>query len=137
MTTASTLHTVWWERLQTAIGIDVYDAEVPASPPTDPDGRVRAYAVLFDTPGTAMASSMDATQTCILGNVQINCYGGDPTRALACVDAVRTALVGYVTVGGLSRHIRAREEDLGMLVDPDAAWPPRYYAPLEFQLLAP
>jgi hypothetical protein len=137
MPTSSTLHDVIWERMEAIADIDVYDAEMPATPPMDPDGRVRAYAVLYTSPGNLMASALDGGQRCLLGSVQVTCVGGDPSRALGCVDAVRTGLIGSVTVDGLTRVIRAREEDAGPLrVDPNV-WPPRHYAPLEFELFAP
>jgi hypothetical protein len=137
MATSVTLHDVIWARLQTVVGVDVYDSEMPATPPGDPDGRVRAYAVLHTSPGNLMASALDGGQRCLLGSVQVTCVGGDPSRALGCVDAVRAALPGSVTVDGLARVIRAKEEDTGPLrIDPDVS-PPRYYAPLEFDLFAP
>jgi hypothetical protein len=110
---------------------------MPATPPSDTDGRVRAYAVLYTGAGNLMASSLDGGQSCLLGSFQVTCVGGDPSRALACVDAVRAAVPGVVSVAGLSRVIRAVEEDAGPLrVDPNVL-PPRFYAPLDFQLFAP
>lgn len=137
MATAVTLHDVIWARLQAAMGDDAYDAEVPATPPQDSDGRVRAYAVLYASPGNLFASALDGGQRALLGSVQVTCVGGDPSRALGCVDAVRAGLTGTVTVDGVSRVIRAREEDLGPLRVDQATGAPRYYAPLEFDLFAP
>lgn len=137
MATSSTLHDVIWARLQTVIDVDVYDAEMPATPPLDTDGRVAAYAVLFTSPGNLSASALDGGQRCLYGSVQVTCVGGDPSRALGCVDAVRAALPGYVTVDGLARVIRAKEEDPGPLRTDPNVWPPRHYAPLEFDLFAP
>lgn len=137
MSTSLTLHDVIWARLQAVTGIDVYDAEVPATPPLDPDGRVRAYAVLHASPGNLMASGLDGGQNCLLGSVQVTCVGGDPSRALGCIDAVRSGLPGVVTVDGLTRVIRAREEDLGPVRTDPVQFPPRHYAPLEFELFAP
>jgi hypothetical protein len=137
MATSSTLHDVIWARLQTAVDIDVYDAVLPATPRTDPDGVVSAYAVLYTSPGNLMASALDGGQRCLLGTVQVTCVGGDPSRALGCVDAVRAALPGSVTVDGVSRVIRAREENPGPLRTDPKVWPPRHYAPLEFDLFAP
>jgi hypothetical protein len=70
MATSSTLHDVIWARLQTAVGIDVYDSEMPATPPGDPDGRVRAYAVLTPRRGYLSASALDGGQRCLLGSVR-------------------------------------------------------------------
>jgi hypothetical protein len=140
MATSSTLHEVVWERLDevaSSSGIDVYDGEVPATPPLDPDGRVRAYAVLYASPGRLSASALDGGQRCLLASVQVTCVGGDPVRALGCVDAVREGLVGAVTVDGVARVIRAREESPGPVRTDPNVWPPRHYAPLEFDLFAP
>lgn len=140
MATSSTLHDVIWARLDALAalaGIDAYDAEVPATPPLDPDGRVRAYAVLYTSPGNLSASALDGGQRCLLGSVQVTCVGGDPSRALGVVDTVRAGLPGSVTVDGLVRVIRAREEDPGTIRTDPNVWPPRHYVPLEFQLFAP
>lgn len=137
MATAVTLHDVIWARLDALTGFDAYDAEVPATPPLDPDGRVRAYAVLYAGPGELYASALDGGQRCLLGSVQVTCVGGDPSRALGCVDAVRTGLTGTVTVDGATRVIRAKEQDTGPLRVDQATGAPRYYAPLEFDLFAP
>jgi hypothetical protein len=137
MATSSDLHDVVWGLLEAVSDVDAYDSEVPATPPLDPDGRVRAYAVLYASPGALSASALDGNQRTILGSVQVTCVGGDPSRALKCIDAVRSGLSGYVTVDGLTRVVRAREDDPGPVrVDTDV-WPPRHYAPLEFQLFAP
>jgi hypothetical protein len=125
-----------WARLQSA-GVDVYDSEVSASPPMDPDGRVRAYAVLYASAGNLMASALDGGQRCLLGSFQVTCVGGDTSRALGCVDAVRASLPGVVTVDGVARVIRAKEEDVGPLRTDMNVLPWRHYAPLEFDLFAP
>jgi hypothetical protein len=140
MADSATLHDVIWARLEdtgASTGIDVYDSEMPATPPLDPDGRVRAYAVLYTSPGNLHSTSLDGGQRSLLGSVQVTCVGGDTTRALGCVDAVRSGLTGTVTVDGVTRVIRAREEDTGPLRTDPAVWPPRHYAPLEFELYAP
>lgn len=137
MATSSTLYDVVWRRLSALNGIDTYDGEVPADPPTDPDGRVRKYAVLFATGAVLSASRFDGEQECLLANYQVTCVGGDQRRALLCVDVVRAGLSGAVTVDGVRRVIRVREEDPGPVRSDAAAWPPRHYVPLEFQLFAP
>lgn len=137
MATSSTLHDVALEQLESVVGVDVYDAEVPATPRQLSDGRVAAYAVLYASPGNLYASALDGGQGALLGSFQVTCVGGDVSRALACVDAVRTAMVGPVDVDGVTRVIRAREFDPGPVRPDDGAWPPRWFVPLEFQLFAP
>lgn len=136
MATSSSLHDVVWDRLQTIADIDTYDAESPVSPPTDIDGRVSAHAVLYAFAGNLMASALDGGQRCLLGSFQTTCVGGDISRTLGCVDAVRAGLPGVVTVDGVTRVIRAVEVDPGP-PQPDPKWLDRYYVPLEFQLFAP
>jgi len=137
MTDAATLHSVFWARLEAITTIDTYDAEVPATPPLDPDGRVRKYAVLYASPGNLHATALDGGQRGILGSAQVTCVGGDPARALACVDTVRTGVLGTVTVDGATRVIRARQEDPGPVRTDPNVWPPRHYVPFELQLFAP
>ena len=137
MATASSLHAVVWARLNAISAIDVYDDEPPATPATDPDGRVRKYAVLYGTSGNLYSTRLDGEQHCLLANYQVTCVGGDHARTLECVDAVRAGLVGAVTVDGATRVIRAREEEAGPVRYDAGVWPPRHYVPLEFQLFAP
>jgi hypothetical protein len=137
VTTSLTLHDVVWDRMDTVTAVDVYDGEAPATPPLDPDGRVRAYAVLYASPGRLYASALDGGQRSILGSFQVTCVGGDDSRALGCTDEIRAGLIGAVTVDGVTRVIRARDEDPGpILTDPNYL-PPRHYVPLEFELFAP
>lgn len=137
MATSSTLYGLIRARFLAINGIDTYDGEPPASPATDADGRVRKYAVLYAAGGVLSSTTLDGDQQCLLANCQVTCVGGDQARALECVDAVRVGLVGAVTVDGVRRVIRAREEDPGPPRSDPAVWPPRHYVPLEFQLFAP
>jgi len=137
VTTASTLHDVVWARMDTVTSVDIYDSEVPATPPLDPDGRVRAYAVLHASPGRLYASALDGGQRCIVGSFQVTCVGGDVVRALGCTDDIRAGLVGTVTVDGATRVVRVKEEDPGPVRTDPNYLPPRYYVPLEFELFAP
>ena len=137
MTTSLALHDVVWTRMETITAVDVYDGEFPATPPLDPDGRIAAYAVLYASPGRLHSTTLDGGQRSLLGSFQVNCFGGNDARALGCVDEVRAAVVGTVTVDGATRVIRARDEDPGpILTDPNYL-PPRHYVPLEFELFAP
>lgn len=137
MATASTLHDVVWNRLRAIADIDAYDGEMPASLPTEQDGRVRSYAVLYGSAGTLFATALTGDQLSLTGYCQVTCVGGDHARTLECVDAVRAGLLGSVTVDGKTRVIRALEEDPGPVRTNEAVWPPRHYVPLEFQLFAP
>lgn len=138
MATARTVHDTVWAVLDAIAGINTYDGEVPSTPPVDADGRVHAYAVLYASPGALYASTLAGAQTSLLGSFQVTCVGGDPTRAVWCVDKVRTGLAGAtVTIDGQTRIIRARSEDPGPVRRDDDVRPPRHYVPLEFVLHAP
>jgi hypothetical protein len=137
MATSSTLHDVIWARLQTAVDIDVYDAEMPATPRTDSDGVVSAYAVLYTSPGNLMASALDGGQRCLLGSRAGHVCGWRPQPRAGLCGRGPCGSPGRVTVDGVSRVIRAREENPGPLRTDPNVWPPRHYAPLEFDLFAP
>jgi hypothetical protein len=134
--TSLTLHDVVWARMEN-LSVDTYDGEFPATPPLDPDGRIAAYAVLYASAGRLHSTTLDGGQRSLLGSFQVSCFGGSDGRALGCVDTIRAAVVGTVTVDGATRVIRARDEDPGpILTDPNYL-PPRHYVPLEFELFAP
>lgn len=131
-------HDAVWTLLDAIAGVNTYDAEVPKQPPADPDGRVASYAVLYYSPGRRYASAADGKQTSIDGTFQVTCVGGDPTRALWCIDEVYAALAGAVVdIAGTPRRIRVEEFDPGTLRRDDNLEPPRHYAPLRFQLHTP
>lgn len=144
MATASDIHDVALIKLKAITNLNVYDGEIinalgePGSPPSDADGRVHAYAILYTAPGNLYRSSLNSAQTSLEGSFQVTCAGGDQTRALWCVGKVRGALLGAaVTVDGVTRYIRGREEDPGPMRRDDDKKPPRHYLPLEFILHAP
>lgn len=138
MVDALTGHDAVWPLLDAVAGVNTYDGEVPKTPPLDPDQRVAAYAVLYYSPGRRYASSLNGRQESIDGSFQVTCVGGDPTRALWCVDRVNAALAGAtVTIAGATRQVRAVEADPGPLRRDDNVTPPRHYVPLRFQLHTP
>lgn len=138
MVDALTGHDVVWALLDATAGVNTYDAEVPRQPPADPDGRVASYAVLYYSPGRRYASAMDGRQVSLDGTFQVTCVGGNPTRALWCVDQVITQLAGAaVTVDGAPRRIRVVEDDPGTVRRDDDVTPPRHYVPLRFRLHTP
>jgi hypothetical protein len=138
MADSQDVHDLVWDLLDAVPVVNAYDGEVPKTPPTDPDGRVSAYAVLYFSPGRRHANALDGGQRSVEGSFQVTCVGGDPTRALWCVDRVLAALSGAsVTVDGRPRQIRVREDDPGTVRRDDNATPPRHYVPLLFQLHMP
>lgn len=138
MPSASDGHDAVWLVLDGTAGVNTYDGEVPKSPPTDEDGRVSSYAVLYYSPGRRYASSMEGRQVSIDGTFQVTCVGGDPTRALWAVDRViDTLTAAVVTIDGVQRRIRLDEIDPGTVRRDDDVTPPRHYVPLRFRLHTP
>lgn len=140
MTVVSTraVHEPVWALLDGIFGVNTYDAEVPNNPPLDPDGRVHAYAVLYMAPGRPTALTLDATQGSLFAGFQVTCVGGDPTRALWCLDKVRGALVGaFITVDGREHQITASEFDPGTVRRDDDVTPPRHYIPDRYDVFIP
>lgn len=139
MAGASAGHDAVWARLETVSGVNAYDGEVPARPPVDSDSRVSSYAVLYYSPGRRYASALNGAQGSVDGTFQVTCVGGDPTRALWCVDRVIESLTGTpVVVDGVARRIRVDEgSDPGTVRRDDNVAPPRHYVPLRFRLHTP
>jgi hypothetical protein len=138
MAKTQVVHGSVWALLSAITGVNPFDSEVPKTPPLDEDGRVHAYAVLYFSPGRRHANAMDGNQSSVDGSFQVTCVGGDPDRALWCVDKVLTALVGAaVTIDGVVRRVRLREEDPGTVRRDDDVTPVRHYVPLRFQLFMP
>lgn len=136
MADSSTLYDIVWGLLDDIVGIDAYDGEVPAALPMGMDGRVRTYAILNSSAGGLSVSALDGGQRSLLMSFYVTCVGGDAARARECVDLVRAGLIGTVDVDGVTRVIRATEDDVPLRTDP-SVWPPRHYFPLEFELYAP
>lgn len=135
---AQELHDEAWRILEAVPGINVYDGEVPGNPPLDPDRRVHAYAVLYASPGQPEALMLDDEQDSLDGGFQITCVGGDPARALWCLDRVRAAFIGAeVTVGGHAHRITASEIDPGNVRRDDDVKPSRHYVPQLFDVFIP
>lgn len=132
------VHEQVWDLLDATPAVNTYDAEVPANPPADDDGRVHAYAVLFMPPGRLADLMLDATQDSLTLTFQVTCVGGDPGRALWCVDQVRAQLVGaLIEIDGREHQITASDVDPGPVRPDDDVTPPRHFAALLFDLFIP
>lgn len=132
------VHNQVWALLDGIQGVNTYDGEVPATPPKDPDGRVHGYAVLYMFAGRPADLMLAATQDSLFAGFQVTCVGGDPTRALWCLDKVRTALVGaFITVDGRQHQITASEFDPGSVRRDDDVTPPRHYIPDRYDVFIP
>jgi hypothetical protein len=135
---ARSIHAEVWKLLDAVTGVNSYDGEVPKNPPRDEGGRVHAYAVLYMGPGRPTGLTLDATQSSLFAGFQVTCVGGDPTRALWCLDKVRGALVGaFITVDGREHQITASEFDPGSVRRDDDVTPPRHYIPDRYDVFIP
>lgn len=126
--------------LKTLTNVNVYDGEVAddegnrVAPPSDLDGRVHAYAVLYASPGRELALILDGTGDTLDATFQVTCVGGDRTRALGCVEAVRSVLTGAWILDGTA--MLTEVVDPGALRRDDDVSPPRFWAPLLFTVSA-
>lgn len=114
-----------------------YDAEVPTTPPADPDGRVHPYCVLYPSNGTRDRTSILATSDMVRWPFQVTAVGGDMQRCLFAAREVTDALTDVrITAGGWSsspiEHLPgpdpAKDETPGLT--------PRFYVPLLFAVIA-
>lgn len=123
-----------WDQLQTLTAVNLFDGEVPGSPPLDPDGRVHAYAVFYPGIGRGYSNRGGGTAHSLNWGCQVTCVGGDRTRALWCVDQVRGVLDGLrVTVAGRNALlVDVTPEETPLRRDPDIS-PPRFYLPLLYR----
>lgn len=140
MTAASArlIHDEVWALLSNVAGVNAYDGEVPDTPPLDQDGRVHAYAVLYSSAGLPLSLMLDAAQDSLLGGFQVTSVGGDPRRALWCLDRVRAALIGAeITIDGRPHVIAASDIDPGPVRRDDDVTPPRHYSVAIFDVFIP
>ena len=87
--------------LQAIEHLNVYDGELPADPPLDPDGRVHPYAVFYGGGGNAFGDRLNKdTPTDVAWNCRVLFVGGDATRARWALDKIRAALTGARPTGG-------------------------------------
>lgn len=72
-------------------------------PTIGPDGRVRHYVVVYDTPGMGFAPALDGQHTAAVQSWQLTCVGGSVRECRWTIRAVRAAVVGQQcgTTGGL------------------------------------
>lgn len=124
-----------WALLDSLSNVNTFDGEV-VSPPLDADGRVHAYAVYYPGPGRDHALLNDAAGDSLDWGFQVTCVGGDRTRALWCVERVRSVLTGArLSVAGQQLVIH-EESSTAPLRRDEQVQPPRLWMPLLFTLSA-
>lgn len=122
--------------LQAVAGLNVYDAEVPKTPPLDTDARVHPYAVLYAGTATNARSNLAASSTSYQWPFQVTVVGGDRQRCSWAAWKVTGALVDQrLTVAGFTTGRIIHEPGPGILRD-DVETPPRHYQPLQFSLVS-
>ena len=123
-----------WNRLDALPAVNTYRGEIDGTPPTDPDGRVHAYAIAYFGAGQPQAMRLDGGARGLRWTFQVTCVGGDDVRALWCINEVRGVLLGVrvpVGTGRVSGKVR-EVTDPGPLRRDDDVSPSRMYLPLQF-----
>lgn len=82
-------------RLQAIPDFNVYDAEVPDTPPKDDAGVIRPYGVVFPSPGNRAADRYDDDPQQLTWMVQVTCAAGSRKGWSVAVDWVMAALIGW------------------------------------------
>lgn len=131
----ATLHAAARERLDALITVTVYDADVPAHPPADEQGRVYPYAVVWPSPGATPPEAAVDGSTGTDWVVAVTVAAGDVDWCLQTVTVVRRALTGDPIAPGATL-VDTTPAARTLLVDRDVA-PARFYVPLEFRALTP
>jgi hypothetical protein len=121
-------------------GLTVYDGEVDPAPPVMSDGsnRVRPYAVVYGSSGTPHPEDFNPGLLADLDwTVQVTVAGGYQPDTLQAVHAVRLLLQGVqLVVAGVACGPLTQVNDPGPIRRDDDEVPPRFYMPLQYQLLA-
>jgi hypothetical protein len=121
-------------------GLTVYDGEVDPTPPVmaDGTGRVRPYAVVYASSGTPHPEDFNSLTVADLDwMVQVTVAGGYQPDTLQAIHAIRLLLQGQVlVVAGVTCGPLTQVNDPGPIRRDDDTVPPRFYMPLQFQLLA-
>jgi hypothetical protein len=126
--------------LQGLPGLTVYDGEVDPEPPVmaDGTGRVKPYAVVYGSSGTPHPEEFNPLAVVDLDwLVQVTVAGGYQPDTLQAVHGVRGLLEGRLMVlSGITCGPLTQVNDPGPVRRDDDEVPPRYFSPLQFQLLA-
>jgi hypothetical protein len=115
--------------------LTIYDAEVPDTPPAYPDGKVKAYAVLYGGAGQRLTSSLEGSSVDMDWPFQVTCAAGLVNDCLWAVDKVCAALVDVrPVVAGRSTWRISQDMDVGPVQRDEDVHPVRFYVPLMFRL---
>jgi len=117
--------------------LDVFVGEPEAA--IDSDGLAHPYVAVYPSPGATDRAPLASTSTGLLWSFQTTCAGGDVTRALRAVARTRAQLDGHrLVVAGLVVGVLHEREffDPGALRPDRDVQPPRWWAPLQWDVLA-
>jgi hypothetical protein len=120
--------------------VDVYTGSVPDTVRLDDDGRAHVYAVIYPFPGQGTRNNLAGALDGVDWPFQVTCAGGDYTRALACLDAVRGALTGKrlpLPAGRSDTALLGEIGNAGQIREDSTAHPSRWWTALIFGALAP
>lgn len=122
--------------LQTETRMRWYEAEVPTTPPLDPDKRLHAYGVFWPSPGRPKVSGLCGQSNDLDWQFTVAIYAGDMERWLLARDWVCALLVdASPTVTGRSCGLIRMDYATAMPRRYDDPLPPRFGGPLLFTLL--
>lgn len=136
MTTVDALHAAVLAALRGISSIQVYDGDVPPSPPAAASGRVYPYAIVWPGAGTPDPEPNVAAEQRgeLAWEERVTVASGSVDWTVKTISLVRARLHNVEILPG----VRLREEPLGTPVtkDPDAD-PHRWFVPLAFRCLTP
>lgn len=94
-TTIYSLTDLVLDQLRTVVGLAVFDAQVPDTPPKDDAGIVKPYAIVYPSPGMRTASRYDELPDTLAWLVQVTCAAGSPRGARVAIDWACGVLIGW------------------------------------------
>lgn len=121
--------------------VDLYPDGVGVNtvPRLDPDGAVHQYAAFYWGSGQRVSGNLTGVVDATDWSFQVTCTGGDPTRAMACVDAITNALTGQrlPVPGAPSTGLLVETGGSGDVREDRDARPSRWWVAITYQILAP
>lgn len=122
------------ELLEATANLTVFRGEA-GEPVMGEDGTVNAYVVGYYGAGAPHVRRLGGRPRNLAWSFQLTCVGGDDTKALWCVDEIRTALIGKrLDVEGRVTGLLREVGDTGPVRKDRGIVPHRFYLPLDFGL---
>ena len=134
MTRLADLHAEVLAALRAITTVTSYDGDVPTSPPSQPDGRVLPYAVLWPAAGgSPQERPLGGCTGLLTWSPRVTVAAGEVGWCLDAISLVRATLADryLAAASGYLREITPASRSLMRDVDTD---PVRWYLPLEFEI---